>query len=139
MASLFLNRYKGLSSVRVMEFEVVTSKREMGTALQSSEPSSEVFERSARCVIRADCFFRCILINTRSAEIRAFQDLQTHFIRIRYFTPRKDKTSTISSSGRITSSTTTLGGGGIFIGTVWLLKFKVKRFQIFFKDETLVK
>ncbi|KAK2380839.1 F-box/kelch-repeat protein [Trifolium repens] len=46
-------------------------------------------------------YFVCILMKMGSA-IRVFQDLQTHFIRIRDFTGKKDMTSITRSSGRIT-------------------------------------
>jgi hypothetical protein len=48
-------------------------------------------------------------------EIRVFHDMQTHFIRIKDFTESNDKTSPISSSGRITSDAATLCRGGIFM------------------------
>jgi hypothetical protein len=57
--------------------------------------------RSAKCVFCVDSFLTCILMNMGSA-IRVFQDLQTHFIRIRDFPGRKDRTSITRSSGRIT-------------------------------------
>jgi len=108
-----------------MEFEVVSSKREMGTSLQSPEPLA-LCVRSVRCVIRVDCFLRCILTKTGS-DSRVFHDLQTHLIRIRDFTSTNVKTSTISSSWRITRSAAALGWGGIFMRTMRLWKLKPYR------------
>ncbi|MCI05073.1 hypothetical protein A2U01_0026122, partial [Trifolium medium] len=49
---------------------------------------------------------RCILTKIGS-EMRVFHDLFTHFISIKDFTVRYDKTSPISSSGRVTGDAAT--------------------------------
>ncbi|PNY11736.1 hypothetical protein L195_g008349 [Trifolium pratense] len=54
----------------------------------------------------------------KGSEIRVFQDMQTHFICIRDFTGKNDRTSMISVSGRITGDATALEGGGILMSTV---------------------
>ncbi|MCH95990.1 hypothetical protein A2U01_0016973, partial [Trifolium medium] len=46
-----------------------------------------------------------------------FHDLSTHFIRVKDFTVRNDKTSAISSSGRVTGDAATMDGGGVLIRT----------------------